>query len=61
MFPIHGAVGLAADIFIFILPLPIIYQLNLSTRRKIGLATVFLTGVLYVLSTSPRAILIHVE
>ena len=46
--PVQGVVGLAADIFILVLPLPIVYKMNLAPRRKIGLAAVFLAGVLYV-------------
>ena len=52
--PIQGAVGLAADILILILPLPIIYRLNMKTARKTGLCIVFLVGILYVLPRSPR-------
>ena len=44
--PIHGAVSIAADLVIIVLPLPIIYQLQLKTRQKIGLAAVFLMGSL---------------
>ena len=48
MSPVHGAVGLAADIFILVLPLPIVYQLNMALPKKIGLCVVFLMGFLYV-------------
>lgn len=49
MSPIQGAVCVAADFFILILPLPIVFRLNLNPKKKIGLAIVFLVGVLYVL------------
>jgi len=48
MGPIQGAVGLAADIFILVLPLPIVYGLNLPPQKKFGLFLIFLMGVLYV-------------
>lgn len=44
--PIQGAVGLAADLFILVLPIPILWNLNLPLRKKIGVAVVFLAGVL---------------
>ena len=46
MAPIQGAVGLAADLLILGLPLPIVYGLNTSTPKKIGLCIVFLMGIL---------------
>ncbi len=46
MGPVHGAVGVAADIFLLILPMPVIFRLNLATGRKIALAAVFMMGVL---------------
>ena len=48
MGPIHGTVGVAADLVIFCLPLPIVHSLNLPPRKRIGLAVVFLVGILYV-------------
>lgn len=53
----QGAVGTAADIIIFVLPLPIIFRLHLAPRKKLGLAAVFLAGILWVLTNSagPRA------
>lgn len=42
----QAAVGAALDIYIFILPLPIIAKLNLSTRKKIQIMAVFFTAVL---------------
>lgn len=52
MGPIHGAIGLAADITILILPLPIVPKLNTTMRNKVGLAIVFLAGILYARSRS---------
>jgi hypothetical protein len=39
-----GTVAIVTDIFIFIIPLPIIASLKLPTRRKWALALVFITG-----------------
>ena len=47
MGPVFGSVGLAADIFLLVLPLPIIFRLNLATGRKIALAAVFMMGTLW--------------
>lgn len=44
--PIYGAFTLAADILLLGLPLPIVCRLNLEKRRKLGLCTVFVAGVL---------------
>jgi hypothetical protein len=41
-----AAVGSALDIYIFILPLPIIARLNLYTRRRIQVMAVFFTAIL---------------
>ncbi|CAG9998322.1 unnamed protein product [Clonostachys byssicola] len=41
---ICGCVGLAVDIVIFILPIPMIMQLHLPLRKKIGVIVVFATG-----------------
>lgn len=43
---ITGAVGLAVDILIFILPLPIIAKLRLPLGKKIGVSLCFLSGIL---------------
>ncbi|KAF7506028.1 hypothetical protein GJ744_012275 [Endocarpon pusillum] len=49
--PIYGSVGLAADIFLLILPLPIIFRLNLARGRKIALAAVFMMGIFAVIAS----------
>ena len=40
-------IGLVGDIYIFVIPLVGVYGLQLSLRRKIGVAMVFMTGILY--------------
>ena len=47
--PLNGATGIAADLAMLVLPLPVVIGLNMATGRKIGLAIAFLTGILYVL------------
>ncbi|GAB1320332.1 hypothetical protein MFIFM68171_10542 [Madurella fahalii] len=44
--------GLAADVIIFILPIPFILQLQLSLDKKIGLAVVFLIGIIAVVGSA---------
>lgn len=61
MGPVLGAVGLAADLIILIIPLPIIYGLNMPTPKKIGLSIVFLMGILCVLLKSARLTLADIE
>jgi hypothetical protein len=41
-----GTIGIAADVVIFVLPLPIIAKLHIPLAKKIGLAIVFLAGLL---------------
>lgn len=43
---LNGAVALASDVVIFVLPLPVIAKLQLPLRRKVGLGLVFFTGFL---------------
>lgn len=40
------AVGLAIDLYLLILPISGVIQLNLPTRRKIAVSLIFLTGIL---------------
>ena len=44
-----SAVNVAIDFWILVLPLSIVWTLQLSRRRKVGLTTIFLLGSLYVL------------
>lgn len=43
---IIGAIGTALDIYIRVLPLPLIFRLHLEMRRRFGLALVFMEGLL---------------
>ncbi|KAI0095766.1 hypothetical protein GGR51DRAFT_544664 [Nemania sp. FL0031] len=47
-----GAVGLAADVVIFLIPIPVIRELHLPLAKKIGLFVVFLTGLLAVVASA---------
>ena len=42
----HSAAATVLDIYIFVLPLPIIYRLNLALRWKIQVAALFFVALL---------------
>lgn len=44
--PVQGALAVIIDIWIFVLPLPILWRLNMSRRRRIALCAVFFTALL---------------
>lgn len=44
----YSAMNIASDFFIMILPLPMIWNLQLWRKGKIGISLVFLSGALYV-------------
>lgn len=43
---VHGVFGLVSDLYIFILPLPVLYHLQMSLKKKIGVTATFLTGLM---------------
>jgi hypothetical protein len=43
-----GSVNLFTDLFLLVLPLPAVYELNLPRGRKAGVMAIFLTGSMYV-------------
>lgn len=43
-----GIIGMLIDWGLFFIPLPAVYNLNLSLAKKIGVMLVFMTGGLYV-------------
>lgn len=43
----QSAVGLVIDLYILLLPLIAINQLQLATRRRFGVILIFMTGILY--------------
>lgn len=42
---VQAALSILLDLFIFILPIPVILRLNLSTRKKIQILAVFTTAL----------------
>ena len=46
---IQGVLGLVLNVFILIIPLPIIFGLNLPKRRKAGIIVTFSYGILYII------------
>lgn len=40
-----GIVNLALDIFLLILPIPVILSLQLSVKKKIGILAIFMVGL----------------
>ena len=47
-----AAVGLGIDVYLLILPITAAMQLQLPTRRKVGVVLIFLTGIAYGKTTS---------
>lgn len=44
---LHGIFHVLFDIFIIVLPVPVIWNLNLEFRKKLGVLAVFMTGFMY--------------
>ena len=54
-----GIVNLAIDLAMIILPMPMVWQLQMSQQRKIALSVVFGLGILYMIpSEPPRSIIL---
>ncbi|KAL8698364.1 MAG: hypothetical protein Q9201_006621 [Fulgogasparrea decipioides] len=45
---VQGAVNIATDFYIFLLPIPGVLQLQYSTKKKVGVCAIFMTGLLTV-------------
>lgn len=43
---LHGVVNIVSDLYLIILPLPVIWGLNMPKSRKIGLSLGFMTGLM---------------
>ena len=43
---VQGVFGLVSDLYIFVLPLPALYRLHMSFKKKMGITAVFLTGLM---------------
>lgn len=49
---VQAGMNIAADIAIFVLPLPIVFRLQMPLGKKIGVAAIFATGLLYAINSS---------
>ena len=43
---IQGVFGLVSDLYIFVLPLPVLCRLQMSSKKRTGISAVFLTGLM---------------
>jgi hypothetical protein len=43
---LQGALAVALDLYIFILPLPVLWKLNMSLKRRIGVCAIFFTALM---------------
>ena len=43
----YGSMNIISDLLIFILPIPIVWQLKLATKEKIGVSIIFMSGAMY--------------
>lgn len=45
---VQGATNIAVDLIIFYIPIPIVWTLQLSQRKRNGVLAIFFTGLMYV-------------
>lgn len=50
---VNGGLSLFGDILILILPVPMVWNLKMNSRRKIGICGIFMLGCLYVFLLLP--------
>lgn len=43
---VMGAISVFSDLYVILIPLPIVWQLRMATRKKVGVSIVFITGLL---------------
>ncbi|KAI4087640.1 MAG: hypothetical protein LQ344_006638 [Seirophora lacunosa] len=48
----HGVFGLISNIFIYCLPLPVVWQLQMPVRRKLAVSAIFATGLLAIVASA---------
>ena len=41
----YGSMNVGSDVLLFLLPLPMVWQLNLSSKEKFGLFLIFMSGL----------------
>ena len=44
----YGSMNVVSDVLLFLLPLPMVWQLKLTTKEKLGIFAIFMGGILYV-------------
>ncbi|KAM6477264.1 hypothetical protein HDV62DRAFT_373269 [Trichoderma sp. SZMC 28011] len=49
--PVQGSLAVVIDIAIFILPLPVLWKLNMPLRRRIALCAVFFTALMGIIAS----------
>ena len=49
---IHGYCNIITDFALLVLPLPLVWNLQMTLKKKLSVATIFATGALYVASKS---------
>ena len=53
-----SAISMATDFMVCILPMPLVINLNMATRKKVKLAAVFSFGLLYVVPSCAMSIML---
>ena len=43
---ILGAISIFSDVFILCIPIPVVWNLHLPTKKKVGVSAIFTTGLL---------------
>lgn len=43
---VQGAFGTASDIYLLVIPIQTVMRLQLSWKRKLGVSTIFMTGIM---------------
>ena len=43
---IQGIFNVVSDFYLFVLPIPVVWQLQMPLRKKIGVSAIFMTGLL---------------
>lgn len=43
---IMGTVSVFSDLFVIYIPIPVVWQLQLPTRKRVGICLIFITGLL---------------
>lgn len=55
-----GIVGAVLDCYILVIPLFFVWGLHMSTRHRIGVASIFFTGAMYVFSRYALGVVFHI-